>query len=47
MDNFETVKQIQTEIANGDALGSAAKENERFVNSIEGKLISLKEEMKK
>lgn len=26
MDNFETVKQIQTEIANGDALGSAAKE---------------------
>ena len=47
MDNFETVKQIQTEIANGDALGSAAKENEKFVNSIQGKLINLKEEMKK
>ena len=47
LSNFETVKQIQSEIANGDALNSATIENERFINSIEGKLINLKEEMKK
>lgn len=47
MDNFETVKNIQQEIANGQALGSADKENKRFIDSIEGRVVKLKEELKK
>lgn len=47
MDNFQTVKDIQDEIANGQALGSADKENKRFIDSIEGRVVKLKEEFKK
>lgn len=47
MDNFQTVKDIQDEIANGQALGSADKENKRFIDSIEGRVVKLKEELKK
>ena len=43
MDNWETVKQIQQEIASGAALGSADKENAKYVDSIEGRLNTLKE----
>ncbi|WP_312286739.1 hypothetical protein [Terrisporobacter sp.] len=47
MDNFQTVKDIQDEIASGQALGSADKENKRFIDSIEGRVVKLKEELKK
>lgn len=47
MDNWETVKKIQQEVANGDALGSADKENQRYIDSIEGRVVKLKEELKK
>lgn len=47
MENFQTVKDIQQEIASGAALGSADKENARFIDSIEGRIIKLQEELKK
>lgn len=47
MDNWETVKQIQQEIASGAALGSADAENARFIDSIEGRIVKLQEELRK
>ena len=47
MDNWETVKQIQQEIASGAALGSADKENARYIDSIEGRIVKLQEELRK
>lgn len=46
MDNWETVIQYQEEYANGWTLGSAAKENERYLDSIEGKWNKLRENLK-
>lgn len=46
MDNWETVKKIQEEIASGQALGSADKENQRYIDSIQGRVVKLKEEFK-
>lgn len=47
MENYQTVKDIQQEIASGAALGSADKENARFIDSIEGRIVKLQEELKK
>lgn len=47
MDNWETVKQIQQEIASGAALGSADAENARYIDSIEGRIVKLQEELRK
>lgn len=47
MDNWETVKQIQQEIASGAAIGSADAENAKFIDSIEGRIVKLQEELKK
>ena len=43
MSNYETFKQIQSEFGEGLHFGSAAKENEQYVDSIAGKLNKLKE----
>lgn len=47
MDNWETVKKIQKEISSGMAIGSADKENEKYINSLEGKLTRLSDSLKK
>ena len=40
--NFKKVKQYQDEFAKGMTVGSAAKENERYLDSIEGRMARLK-----
>lgn len=47
MDNWETVKKIQQEISSGKAIASADKENARFIDSIQGRIVKLKEELGK
>ena len=42
MNNWKKVKQFQDEYNQGMMVGSAEKENERYVNSIEGKITKLK-----
>ncbi|HEK8846708.1 TPA: hypothetical protein STX52_003981, partial [Clostridioides difficile] len=39
-------KKFQSAWLDGDVFGSAEKENERFINSAEGKIIKLKESLK-
>lgn len=39
-------KKFQSAWLGGEVLGSASKENERFINSAEGKIIKLKESLK-
>ncbi|MEK7001209.1 hypothetical protein AAAK78_20180, partial [Clostridioides difficile] len=39
-------KKFQSAWVDGDVFGSAEKENERFINSAEGKIIKLKESLK-
>lgn len=39
-------KKFQSSWLDGDVLGSASAENERFINSAEGKIIKLKESLK-
>ena len=46
MDNWNQVKKFQSAWLDGDVFGSAEKENERFINSAEGKIIKLKESLK-
>ncbi|HBF5205231.1 TPA: hypothetical protein KOQ11_004131, partial [Clostridioides difficile] len=46
MDNWNQVKKFQSAWLGGEVLGSASKENERFINSAEGKIIKLKESLK-
>ncbi|HBF6089917.1 TPA: hypothetical protein KOT72_003862, partial [Clostridioides difficile] len=46
MDNWNQVKKFQSAWLGGEMLGSASKENERFINSAEGKIIKLKESLK-
>ncbi|HIE0298098.1 TPA: hypothetical protein ACXI9J_001440 [Clostridioides difficile] len=46
MDNWSQTKKFQNAWLAGDVLGSSAKENERFINSAEGKIIKLKESLK-
>ena len=43
MGNYETFKQIQSEFKEGLHFGSAEKENEAYVDSLNGKLNQLKE----
>lgn len=43
MNNWDTVLQYQKEYNAGMMVGSAEKENERYINSIEGKMTLLKE----
>ncbi|NJI80644.1 hypothetical protein GSQ54_09295 [Clostridioides difficile] len=46
MDNWNQVKKFQSSWLSGEVLGSASAENERFINSAEGKIIKLKESLK-
>lgn len=46
MDNWSQTKKFQNDFLNGEVFGSADKENERFINSAEGKIIKLKESLK-
>ncbi|MCO5822791.1 hypothetical protein M8668_13185, partial [Clostridioides difficile] len=46
MDNWNQVKKFQSSWLSGEVLSSAEKENERFINSAEGKIIKLKESLK-
>lgn len=46
MGNWETVLEMQKAYNEGWTIGSAEKENERFLNSIEGKINVLKENLK-
>ncbi|HBH3594707.1 TPA: hypothetical protein KSJ96_001548 [Clostridioides difficile] len=46
MDNWSQTKKFQNDFLNGEVFGSAEKENERFINSAEGKIIKLKESLK-
>lgn len=46
MGNWETVLQFQEDYANGFTVGSAQREQERYLNSIEGKWNTLKENLK-
>jgi TP901 family phage tail tape measure protein len=43
MNNWETVLKYQEDYNNGSYVGSAEKENARYIDSIEGKLTQLKE----
>lgn len=43
MSNFDTVKQVQSELNDGWHFGSALAENEQYVDSLAGKLNKLKE----
>ena len=44
MDNWKTALSYQEQYKEGFTVGSAEKENERFINSIEGKIVKLKEQ---
>ena len=46
MDNWDTALQYQKEYKEGFMVGSAEKENARFIDSLEGRIITLKEECK-
>ena len=46
MGNWETVLQYQEDYSNGFTLGSAQREQERYLDSIEGKWNTLKENLK-
>lgn len=46
MGNWETVLQYQEDYNNGFTIGSAQREQERYLNSIEGKWNTLKENLK-
>lgn len=46
MGNWETVLQFQEDYANGFTVGSAQREQERYLDSIEGKWNTLKENLK-
>lgn len=46
MGNWETVLQYQEDYNNGFTIGSAQRENERYLESIEGKWNTLKENLK-
>lgn len=46
MGNWETVLEMQKAYNEGWTIGSAEKENERYLNSIEGKINVLKENLK-
>ena len=46
MGNWETVLQYQSDYANGFTIGSAQREQERYLDSIEGKWNTLKENLK-
>ena len=43
MVNFKTFKQMQEDFANNNHIGSMTQENERYINSLAGKLNHLKE----
>lgn len=43
MGNYEAFNKIRKEFANGEHFGSAERENEQYVNSLDGKLNRLKE----
>ena len=43
MQNYKAFDKIRSEFANGEHFGSAEKENEQYVNSLDGKLNKLKE----
>lgn len=47
MDNWKTALDYQERYNEGFMVGSAEKENERFINSIEGRIIKLQEEFNK
>ena len=42
LNNWDQVVKFQKEYLNGDMVGSAAKENERYLDSIEGRMAKLK-----
>lgn len=42
MQNYDKFMELREEFANGDQFGSAEQENERYVNSLAGKLNELK-----
>ena len=42
LNNWNQVAKFQREYLNGDMVGSAAKENERYLDSIEGRMAKLK-----
>lgn len=42
MNNYDTYKQMMSEYANGDQFNSALNENAKYIDSIEGRLASLK-----
>lgn len=42
MKNYDTYKQMMNEYSNGDQFNSAIKENEKYIDSIQGKIASLK-----
>ena len=44
--NWETVLQYQQEYNDGFTVGSGEKENARFVDSLEGRIVSLKDQFK-
>jgi hypothetical protein len=46
MDRWGQVKKYQSEVGQGLTLGSSDKENDRFINSVSGKIIVLKENLK-
>lgn len=46
LSNWEQVVKFQDEYNSGSMIGSADKENKRFVDSIEGRIIKLQEELK-
>ena len=46
LNNWETVLQYQDEYNQGFTVGSAEKENERFIDSLEGKIVALKDQFR-
>lgn len=42
MENYDTYKKMMDEYSSGEQFNSAIKENEKYIDSIEGKLASLK-----
>lgn len=42
MKNYDTYKKMMSEYSNGDQYDSAMKENEKYIDSIQGKMASLK-----
>lgn len=47
MGNWERAKQLRDDYLNGETVGSSMRENERYIESIEGALVRLTENMKR